>query len=105
MDFARRVSDLYSKQPAMLGPLKSRHLRQHAGLPWVALKFAKPTPWLVKNARKFNHQNKLGFVVTLAKRVAESRNQSRLSELSQLEQSLDEKPPRKRGFSSAPYGN
>lgn len=64
--------------------------RVAAALPWVALKFAKPDAWLVENARKFNLQNRLGFVVTLAKRVAESRDNPRLSELAQLEQTLDE---------------
>jgi len=69
---------------------KSFDARVAAALPWVALKFAKPDSWLVENARKFNLQNRLGFVVTLAKMVAESRNNPRLSELSQLEQTLDE---------------
>jgi transcriptional regulator with XRE-family HTH domain len=64
--------------------------RVAAALPWVVFRFAKPDSWLVENARKFNLQNRLGFVVTLAKRVAESQNHPRLSELSQLEQTLDE---------------
>lgn len=64
--------------------------RVAAALPWVVSKYAKPDSWLVGNARKFNLQNRLGFVVTLAKRVAESQNHPRLSELSQLEQTLDE---------------
>jgi transcriptional regulator with XRE-family HTH domain len=64
--------------------------RVAAALPWVALKFAKPDSWLVENARKFNLQNRLGFVVTLARRIAESRNDQRLSVLSQLESTLDE---------------
>jgi transcriptional regulator with XRE-family HTH domain len=69
---------------------QSLDARVAAALPWVALKFAKPDSWLVENARKFNLQNRLGFVVTVAKRVAESRNNPRISELSQLEQALDE---------------
>jgi transcriptional regulator with XRE-family HTH domain len=69
---------------------QSLDARVAAGLPWVALKFAKADPWLVANARKFNLQNRLGFVVTLAKRVAESRDHYRVSDLSQLEQALDE---------------
>jgi transcriptional regulator with XRE-family HTH domain len=67
-------------------------------LPWLALKFAKPNAWLVENARKLNLQNKLGFVVTLARRVAESQHDSRLSALRQLEQSLDESRLVKEGF-------
>ena len=38
-------------------------------LPWVAMKYAQPDSWLVENARKFNLQNRLGFVVSLARRV------------------------------------
>jgi hypothetical protein len=71
-------------------------------LPWVALKFAKPDSWLVQNARRFNLQNRLGFVVTLARRVAENRNDARLFELSQLEQTLDESRLVKEGFLPRP---
>jgi hypothetical protein len=92
--FAYLSTRTHKKNPSefLLTALSQQSLdaRVAAGLPWVAFKFAKPDSWLVENARKFNLQNKLGFVVTLAKRVAESHNQSRLSELSQLEQTLDE---------------
>ena len=64
--------------------------RVAAALPWVALKFAKLDSWLVENARRFNLQNRLGFVVTLARRIAESQNNQRLLELRQLEKALDE---------------
>ena len=68
-------------------------------LPWLALKFAKPDAWLVENARKLNLQNKLGFVVTLARRVAESQGDNpRLPALRQLEQSLEESRLAKEGF-------
>ncbi|HEV3481981.1 MAG TPA: helix-turn-helix transcriptional regulator [Candidatus Acidoferrales bacterium] len=40
-------------------------------LPWVAMKYGRPDAWLVETARKFNLQNKLGFVVRLARRAAE----------------------------------
>ena len=60
-------------------------------LPWVALKYAQPESWLVENARKFNLQNRLGFVVSLARQVAEMRHESeRAKELSQLENLLDD---------------
>ncbi len=60
-------------------------------LPWVAKKYAQPDSWLVENARKFNLQNRLGFVVSLARRVAEMRHEgSRSAELSQLENLLDD---------------
>ena len=70
---------------------KSLDARVAEALPWVALSYAQPDSWLVGNARKFNLQNRLGFVVTLAKRVAETRNDHvRAAELSQLESLLDE---------------
>jgi transcriptional regulator with XRE-family HTH domain len=104
--FVYLATRTHKKNPSefLLTALSQQSLdaRVAAGLPWVALKFAKPTPWLVENARKFNLQNKLGFVVTLAKRVAESRNQSRLSELSQLEQALDESRLAKEDFLPRP---
>lgn len=60
-------------------------------LPWVALKHSQSDPWLVENARRFNLQNKLGFVVTLAYHLAETRNSTkRLVELSQLKDLLEE---------------
>jgi transcriptional regulator with XRE-family HTH domain len=60
-------------------------------LPWVALKYAQPDSWLVENARKFNLQNRLGFVVSLARQVAEMRHEgARAKELSQLENLLDD---------------
>jgi transcriptional regulator with XRE-family HTH domain len=92
--FVYLATRTHKKNPSefLLTALSQQSLdaRVAAGLPWVALKFAKLDPWLVENARKFNLQNRLGFVVTLAKRVAEGRDHSRVSELSQLEQTLDE---------------
>ena len=70
---------------------KSLDARVAEALPWVALSYAQPDTWLVGNARRFNLQNRLGFVVSLAKRVAETRNDHvRAAELSQLESLLDE---------------
>ena len=60
-------------------------------LPWVALKYGQPESWLVDTARKFNLQNRLGFVVSLARRAAEMRNDRvRSTELAELERRLDE---------------
>jgi hypothetical protein len=70
---------------------KSLDARVAEALPWVAMKYAQPDPWLVENARRFNLQNKLGFVVTLARRLAEKQhNDVRSRELSQLENALDD---------------
>jgi transcriptional regulator with XRE-family HTH domain len=59
-------------------------------LPWVALHYAKADSWLVENARKFNLQNRLGFVVSLAQRLAEKQNNSRLTVLNELEKELND---------------
>jgi len=92
--FVYLATRTHKKNPSefLLTALSQQSLdaRVAAALPWVALKFAKPDSWLVENARKFNLQNKLGFVVRLARRVAETQNDSRLQELSKLEQALDE---------------
>jgi transcriptional regulator with XRE-family HTH domain len=70
---------------------KSLDARVAEALPWVALKYVQANSWLVDNARKFNLQNRLGFVVSLAKRVAEMRQQGvRSTELSQLENLLED---------------
>lgn len=71
--------------------LKSLDARVAEALPWVAMKYAQPDTWLVENARKFNLQNRLGFVVSLARRVAEMRHErARATELTQLENLLDD---------------
>lgn len=70
---------------------KSLDARVAEALPWVAMKYARPDPWLVENARRFNLQNKLGFVVMLARRLAEKQsNDVRSRELSRLENALDD---------------
>jgi len=70
---------------------KSLDARVAEALPWVALKYAQPESWLVDNARKFNLQNRLGFLVSLARRTAETRNdRARSMELAELENTLDE---------------
>lgn len=70
---------------------KSLDGRVAEALPWVVMKFAQPDTWFVVNARKFNLQNKLGFVVTLARRLAQKQNNdTRSRELMQLENALDD---------------
>jgi transcriptional regulator with XRE-family HTH domain len=68
-------------------------------LPWVAMKYGQPDTWLVGTARKFNLQNKLGFVVRLGRRVAESRgDNTRSKELGKLEEMLEQSRLAKEGF-------
>lgn len=70
---------------------KSLDGRVAEALPWVAVKYAQPDAWLVGNARKLNLQNRLGFVVALARRVAETQGErARATELSKLESTLDD---------------
>jgi transcriptional regulator with XRE-family HTH domain len=63
-------------------------------LPWVATQYAQvESNWLVEQARKFNLQNRLGFVVDLALRVTEGNPQhgnSRSASLRELRSKLDE---------------
>jgi transcriptional regulator with XRE-family HTH domain len=55
---------------------KSLDGRVAEALPWVAANSAELNSWLVENARKFNLQNRLGFVVSLARRAAAKINVS-----------------------------
>ena len=70
---------------------KNLDARVAEALPWVAMKYVRADPWLLENARKFSLQNKLGFVVTMARRLAEKQNNdARSEELRRLENALDE---------------
>jgi transcriptional regulator with XRE-family HTH domain len=63
-------------------------------LPWVAMRYSHSgSQWLVEQARKFNLQNRLGFVVSLALSVTESvsnRENARVQSLRELKRKLDE---------------
>lgn len=63
-------------------------------LPWVPLNFWQrgSSTWLVEQARKLNVQNRLGFVVSLARQVSERArgNDERTRTLRGLEATLDE---------------
>ena len=77
----------------LLTALAQRNLdgRVAEALPWVAMKYVQLDPWLLENARKFSLQNKLGFVVTMARQLAEKQNNdARSKELRQLEIALDD---------------
>lgn len=79
-------------------------------LPWVALEYWQgASTWLVEQARKLNLQNRLGFVVSLARQISERnpQNEQRTHALRNLEAMLDEsrlakedifyRPPRTEG--------
>ena len=61
-------------------------------LPWLPLHYWRMGPWLVEQARKLNLQNRLGFVVNLARQVSERypQNDDRTNALRELEARLDE---------------
>jgi transcriptional regulator with XRE-family HTH domain len=70
-------------------------------LPWVVLQYWQgASTWLVEQARKFNLQNRLGFVVSLARRVSERdpQNEHRTQALRDLEATLDESRLAKEDF-------
>jgi transcriptional regulator with XRE-family HTH domain len=70
---------------------KALDARVAEALPWVVMNYAQPDSWLVGNARRFNLQNRLGFVASLARRVSELRRDlTRSTELRQLETVLDD---------------
>jgi transcriptional regulator with XRE-family HTH domain len=77
----------------LLTALTQRNLdgRVAEALPWVAMKYAQLDSWLVESARKFSLQNKLGFVVTMARHLVERQsNDTRASELRKLESTLED---------------
>ncbi len=62
-------------------------------LPWGALEYWQggASTWLVEQARKLNLQNRLGFVVSLARQISERnpQNEQRTHALRDLEATLD----------------
>lgn len=101
--FAYRKTHTARKHPyeVLLAALGQTSLdgRVAEALPWVAMRYGRPDVWLVETARKFNLQNKLGFVVTLARRVAEGYgDDARSKELAKLEEMLEESRLANEGF-------
>jgi len=113
--FAYMRTRVLKKNPAevLLSALGQDKLeaRVAEALPWVAMHYGHHTSnWLVEQARKFNLQNRLGFVVSLALQVTErvpSRGNTRVQSLRELRSKLDEsrlvkedvfyRPPRTEG--------
>jgi transcriptional regulator with XRE-family HTH domain len=88
--FAHLRSGSYKANPAMvvLDALLQKNLetRLSEALPWVVATYPNlQWDWLVKQAKLNDIQNRLGFVVDLAKQVAEkSQRQSELAQLSEV---------------------
>jgi transcriptional regulator with XRE-family HTH domain len=70
---------------------KSLDARVAEALPWVVANSAELNSWLLENARRFNLQNRLGFVVSLARHAADRLNaSSKADELKRFEALLDD---------------
>ena len=88
--FAHLRSDGYKANPAMvvLDALLQKNLetRLAEALPWVVATYPNlQWDWLVQQAKLNDIQNRLGFVIDLARQVADkSQRQSELAQLSQV---------------------
>lgn len=90
------ISRARRKHPAavLLGALSSDDLdvRLIEALPWLAFRFAEEIDWerLLEQAKQREIQNRLGFVVTLARQLAARRpDHSRARQLAALELLLE----------------
>lgn len=70
---------------------QSLEARVAEGLPWLLLRYWQmDSKWLVEQAKKFDLQNRLGFVVALSRQLSERTSESvRTNALSALETLLD----------------
>jgi transcriptional regulator with XRE-family HTH domain len=93
--FAHLLSGSHKANPAMviLDALLQRNLetRLSEALPWVVATYPNlQWKWLVQQAKLNDLQNRLGFVVDLAKQVAEkSQHPSELAQLSEISHLLE----------------
>jgi hypothetical protein len=78
----------------LLAALAQKNLesRLAEALPWVLLRYPDvDNHWLVREAKLHNLQNRLGFVVSLARRLSERTSDTRsLHALAQLQQELEQ---------------
>ena len=94
MEYRRKPGERQNPAELLLMGLAANELdpRLAEGLPWLLLKFEGfDTEDLVRRAKTMDLQNRFGFTVSLARRVAE-RNpvfRSRRNELEELEQALE----------------
>ncbi len=89
-----RPAEQQNPVSVLLAALSSLDLEVRAieALPWLVLKFPEMDwEWLLKEARQREIQNRLGFVVSLARRLAERRptEQLKLGKLAEVEAALD----------------
>jgi transcriptional regulator with XRE-family HTH domain len=94
--FAHLRSRLKKKNPGevLLTALRQENLdaRVAEALPWLALHYWGFGSWVVQQARQLNLQNRLGFVVNLARQMSERgpQNDNRTAALRELETQLND---------------
>src|ERR1700730_1883391 len=64
---------------------KSLDGRVAEALPWIVMNYRELDSWLVENARQFNLQNRLEFLVSVARRAAEKLNAQKSAELGRFQ--------------------
>ena len=66
------------------------HRRLLQALPWLLLRYPEmDTAWLLDHARRLDLQNRLGFIVTLARELRQARGEPNPQSLADLEAALD----------------
>ena len=91
----RQLSGTAAHNPAtiLLAAITSSDIevRVLEAMPWVAVEYHNlDWPWLIREAKLRDVQNRLGFIVTLARQVAERRgNGAATVRLREIEESLD----------------
>lgn len=91
----RRLRGRRKRNPALVlgGAIAARdvEVRVIEALPWLVAEYSDlPWEWLVREAKLRDVQNRLGFLVTLGRRVAEKRaDRAAAARLRQVEQALN----------------
>ncbi len=93
-EYLGHVRTVENPAAVVLGALRARDVpaRVTEALPWVLLTYHHlDWDWLLDQVRLVNGQNRLGFLVTLAKQLAERRGtQAARTELAHVERRLEE---------------
>ncbi|HXH48440.1 MAG TPA: helix-turn-helix transcriptional regulator [Terriglobia bacterium] len=106
--FSYRRSHVRARNPGevLLTALSQESLeaRVAEALPWLLLHYWQADfDWLVENAKRCDLQNRLGFVVNLARRLSEKTHQAdRTKALAKLETTLDQSRLVREGFFPRP---
>jgi transcriptional regulator with XRE-family HTH domain len=88
----RRRSEAQNPAAVLLTALSQADLERRLveALPWLFLRHPEMnTGWLLDRARRLDLQNRLGFIVTLARELREARGETVPSNLAELEAALE----------------